>query len=280
MSGDINVLALEMRPFIKRSVATGPGNVGGTTLVDATLVEAANFWNDCWVLLRTGDYAGELRRVTASVPGTLTLDHGVGGMIVAAVQYVMLAALPVTVVAGGGLKADLRQVLGQGADLSPANPMLVDVVDAAGRLVGIVYGSQDQLQQVPGTLELITQDTGLNTNPERWLHDNHWSCEEVTINAVGVGGQQNLGGAVPAGLTRRIREITIRHEGSADTVVTLLISGGATKLSLKISSKSTVVWPGGDSKDGRDFAAAEQPAVQSSDVTDGNTYVSASGVEA
>ncbi|GAJ11019.1 unnamed protein product, partial [marine sediment metagenome] len=78
MSSDIDVLKLELRPFIKRGFATGPGNVAGTTLADGTLVEAATFWDDCWVLLRTGDYAGALRRVTASVPGTLTLDHTVG----------------------------------------------------------------------------------------------------------------------------------------------------------------------------------------------------------
>ncbi|GAG54942.1 unnamed protein product [marine sediment metagenome] len=32
--------------------------------------------------------------------------------------------------------------------------VLVDLADRAGRLVGIVYGNQDQLQQVPGTLEI------------------------------------------------------------------------------------------------------------------------------
>ncbi len=117
-TSDINVLKLEMRPFIKRGFATGPGNVGGTTLVDATLVEAATFWNDCWVLLRTGDYAGELRRVTASVAGTLTLDHTVGGQIAAGVQYVMLPTLP------------------------------TDPIDRAARLLGIIYGDLGQVLQI------------------------------------------------------------------------------------------------------------------------------------
>lgn len=106
MSSDIDVLKLEMRPFVKRSFATGAGNVGGTTLVDATLTEAAGFWDDCWVLLRTGTYAGVLRRVTASVPGTLTLDHTVGGQIAAAVQYVMFAHIPVQ---GSGLHTNPRR---------------------------------------------------------------------------------------------------------------------------------------------------------------------------
>ncbi len=274
---DINQSRFEMRPFIKRSFATGAGNVAGTTLVDATLVEAANFWNDCWVLLRTGTYAGELRRVTASVPGTLTLDHTVGGQIAAGVQYVMWPTQSVTVVAGGGLKADLQQVLGQGADIALGNELLTDPSDRVARLLGIVYGNQAQLQQVVGTLELITQDTGLNTNPERWMHDNHWEADEVTITVAGAPGQQNLGVVVPAGQTRRIRKLTIRHAGTNDTVVTFLIAGGATKISVDVPAGNTVPW---DGEDGIEFLAGEQPAVQSSDVTGGNTYVSPQGVEA
>jgi hypothetical protein len=114
-------------------------------------------------------------------------------------------------------------------------------------------------------------------NPEDWLHQHHWEAEQVTIAAAGVGGQQNLGVVVPAGLTRRIREITIRHAGTSNTVVTLLISGGATKLTIDVPAQTTRVW---SSQDGREFAAGEQSAVQSSDVTGGNTFISASGVEA
>jgi hypothetical protein len=118
---------------------------------------------------------------------------------------------------------------------------------------------------------------GRASNPEKWLHDRHWEAEEVTIAAAGVGGQQNLGAAVGAGLTRRIRELTIRHAGTNNTVVTLLIAGGATKVTIDVPAQSTRVW---SSQDGRTFAAGEQPACQSSDVTGGNTFVSASGVEA
>jgi hypothetical protein len=121
-----------------------------------------------------------------------------------------------------------------------------------------------------------TEDTGVNTNPEKYLHDNHWEAEEVTISAAGAGGQQNLGSAVGTGKTRRIREITIRHAGTSNTVVTLLISGGATKVTIDVPAQSTRVW---SSEDGRSFAAGEQSAVQSSDVTGGNTFVSAAGVE-
>ncbi|GAI35803.1 unnamed protein product [marine sediment metagenome] len=216
MSSDIDVLKLELRPFIKRGFATGPGNVGGTTLVDATLVEAATFWDDCWVLLRTGDYAGALRRVTASVPGTLTLDHTVGGLIAPGVQYVMLTHIP-------------------------------------------------------------TQDNGVHSNPEKWLHDHHSEANQVTIALAGAPGEQNLGPVVPAGVTRRIRTLNIRHAGTNDTVVTLLIAGGAIKDSIGIAPQTTRLW---GVQDGAEFAAGEQPAVQTSDVTGGSTYVTPMGVEA
>lgn len=92
-----------------------------------------------------------------------------------------------------------------------------------------------------------------------------------------MGGEQNLGGAVPAGVIRRITELLIRHEGTKETTVTLLISGGATKATVKVLSDDSISVPLGN---GREFAAAEQPAVQSSNVEGGNTYISASGVEA
>ena len=139
------------------------------------------------------------------------------------------------------------------------------------------YGSQgEQLQQKATTFELITEDTGVHTNPEQWLQDNHWNSDEVAVAAAGAGGQQSLGAAVAALKKRRIREITIRHDGSNPTTVTLLVSGGATKLTLYVNSKDTLVW---SSEDGRVFTAAQQPAVQSSDITGGSTYVSVSGVE-
>jgi len=114
-------------------------------------------------------------------------------------------------------------------------------------------------------------------NEEQWRHDHHWDSDLVTIAAVGVGGQQSLGAAVAVGMTRRIREITVRHAGTANTVITILISGGATKLTIDVPAQTTRVW---SSEDGIAFAATQQPAVQTSDVTGGSTYVSARGVEA
>jgi len=116
----------------------------------------------------------------------------------------------------------------------------------------------------------------LLTNPEKWLHDHHWEAEQVTIAVAGALGEQNLGAAVATG-TRRIREITIRHVGTNPTVVTLLIVGGATRLTIEVPAGTTRQWT---SQDGREFTAGQVSAVQSSDVTGGSTFVSASGVEA
>jgi hypothetical protein len=121
-----------------------------------------------------------------------------------------------------------------------------------------------------------TEDTGVHTNPEQWLQDYHWDCNEVTIVAAGVGGQQNLGVAVGVGVSRRIREITIRHAGTNNTVVTLLIAAGATRLTIDVPAQTTRVW---SSEDGRVFTTGQISAVQTSDVVGGSTFISASGVE-
>ena len=120
-------------------------------------------------------------------------------------------------------------------------------------------------------------DSGAHTNPERWMHDHHWECDEVTVTPAGAAGQQNLGVAVPALLTRRIRALHVRHAGTNNTVLTLLIAGGATKRSWDIPLGTTRIL---SSEDGWEFTAAQQPAVQTSDVTGGSTYVGAEGVEA
>ena len=178
-----------------------------------------------------------------------------------------------------GAISDVNLIQYLGVACGPLNPVDVDPVDRAARLLGVVYGNQAQLQQVPVTLELITQDTGLNTNPERWLHDNHWNpAAEITIAIAGAPGEQPLGAAVGAGVTRRIREVTIRHAGTNNTVVTILdATGGNILVSIDVPAQSTRTW---SSQDGRLVAATLQPVVQTSDITGGSTFVSAAGVEA
>lgn len=91
MSSEIDTLKLELRPFVKRSVTTGPGNAPGTTLVDTGLTEPNDFWNDMAILIRTGACAGELRRILDwdLATNTLTVNVAFSAQIVAAVQYVM-----------------------------------------------------------------------------------------------------------------------------------------------------------------------------------------------
>ena len=187
--------------------------------------------------------------------------------------------LYVTLVGGAHLDVDVidraARLLGL---VSPVPASVWDVSDRAARLLGIIYGNQAALQQVPVTLELITQDTGLHTNPERWLHLYHWNTPaEVTIAAAGAGGEQNLGGAVGAGLVRRIREVTVKHAGSNNPTVTNYdANGGNLILTIDVPAQSTKLW---SSQDGREVAATLQPVIQTSDVVGGSTYVSAAGVE-
>lgn len=151
---------------------------------------------------------------------------------------------PNVVIAPGAL-VDVNLIQYLGVAVSPANP--VDV-----------------------------QDTGLNTNPERWLNDNHWDngIEIVLVAAAAV----NLGAAVGAGVIRRIREISVRNAGQVNTVITLSDAGG-NRLSFDVPSQTTRTW---SSQDGREFAAASQPQIASSAAAaaPAQTFITASGVEA
>ena len=122
-------------------------------------------------------------------------------------------------------------------------------------------------------------DTGHNTNPEMWLHIWHWNpAAEIPIVAAGAPGELPLGAAVGAGVVRRIREVTVRHAGSNNTVVTIYdATGGNILLTIDVPAQTTRTW---SSQDGRLVAATLQPVIQTSDVTGGSTFVSASGVEA
>lgn len=140
----------------------------------------------------------------------------------------------------------------------------------------------------PGTLRYVgltaldpiyTEDAGTHTNPERYLHIYHWNtATEVTIAAAGAGGQQNFGAAVAAGMRRRIKEVTVRHAGSENTVVTIYdANGGNIILTIDVPAQTTRTW---SSQDGRGVAATLQPVIRTSSVTGGSTYVTAAGVEA
>ena len=159
------------------------------------------------------------------------------------------------------------------------NTVQEEVIEIARASDGVTIDLPEK-SQFPATLTagggLKTEDTGLNTNPERWLHIYHWEQREVTLTDTGAPGAQNLGGAVGGGLKRRIRSLKIRHAGTSNTVVTLFADAIVVD-SWDIPAQTTRVV---SDEDGWAFAAAEQPSIQTSDVTGGSTYVSARGVEA
>jgi len=142
-----------------------------------------------------------------------------------------------------------------------------------------VAGSQDlPLQQgAAAPYPLIVEDTGINTNPERWLHDNHWdNGAELVLNAAAA---VNLGAAVGAGATRRIRSITVRNTALVNTVITLSQAAPAqNRVSFDVPAQTTRVW---SEQDAVEFLAAVQPQIASSAAAVGaETYIHASGVEA
>ena len=126
-----------------------------------------------------------------------------------------------------------------------------------------------------GTTLTDLKDALFAHNPERYLHVYHWdSGAELVLNSAAAA---NLGAAVGAGLTRRIREITVRNTAQAGTVITLSV-GGVNRLSFDVPMGTTRVWY---SEDGRLFTAGEQVQIASSAAGAGTqTYVTASGVEA
>lgn len=110
---------------------------------------------------------------------------------------------------------------------------------------------------------------------EEYRDKHHWDCDEVTIDTAGEPGKKNLGAAVPTGKKRRIRALKIRHTGTNNTVVTVLV-GTTPKTTIDVPPQTTRVY---SEQDGIKIKAAEQPIVQSSDVTGGDTLIRASGLE-
>ena len=140
-----------------------------------------------------------------------------------------------------------------------------------------VIGDQDVAAKQKATGEIIVEDTGLNTNPERWMHDHHWdSGAELVLNAAAA---VNLGAAVGAGATRRIRAITVRNMAAANTVITLSQTGPAqNRVSFDVPAKTTRTW---SEQDAVEFLAGVQVQIASSAAVAGSeTYIHASGVEA
>jgi len=99
--------------------------------------------------------------------------------------------------------------------------------------------------------------------------------DEVEIAVAGHAGKKTLH-TVASGKKCRVTELTIRHAGTNNTVVSLL-QDDTVKLSVDVPAQTTRQW---ESVIGRIFDSAKAVIVRSSDVTGGSTYVSGSGIEA
>ena len=110
-------------------------------------------------------------------------------------------------------------------------------------------------------------------NPEKFKHDYGVDFNEVEVDTAGVDGQKTI--HTVKGKKCRVTELTIRHVGTNDTVITLM-TGEETKLSIDVPAETTRSW---QSEIGRVFTIGQTIVVRSSDVTGGVTLISGSGVD-
>ena len=105
-----------------------------------------------------------------------------------------------------------------------------------------------------------------------WDFTYEWtSGTEIDLNAATT--PQNFGAAV-AGSKRIVTKLLVRHAGTNNTVVSLVVAG-VTRVSFDVPAQTTRLIPFEIV-----FVTGEQPQVQSSNIVGGDTFVSASGVEA
>ncbi len=117
----------------------------------------------------------------------------------------------------------------------------------------------------------------ISAHGERWLHDNHWdSGAELVLNAVAA---VNMGAVVGAGVTRRVRSITVRNTSTNNTVITLSqVAPAQNRKSFDVPAQTTRTW---SEQDGVEFLAGVQVQIESSAGAVGDeAYVTAAGVEA
>jgi len=143
--------------------------------------------------------------------------------------------------------------------------------------LALVHPPSDPIPVTESNLPLPVQDTGVNTNPERWLHDHHWdNGAELVLNAAAAA---NLGVLVAAGAKRRIRAITVRNAALVNTVITLSqLSPFQNRVSFDVPAQTSRTW---SEQDAIEFLAGVQVQISSSAAAAGaETYIHASGVEA
>jgi len=77
-------------------LATGNGAADGTTVVDSARTEGNDFWNGQTLLILSGSYSGQARRIVdfTAVSDTFTVYPAFSGQIVTGVNYVILPVRP------------------------------------------------------------------------------------------------------------------------------------------------------------------------------------------
>lgn len=107
----------------------------------------------------------------------------------------------------------------------------------------LVYGNQGPLQQVPVTLELITEDTGANTNPRRLESDNGFRSAVVPVVGPAATALWTIATTPPrtAGLETTIYTIEIENPTGAAVTAWLEIGGAAITVPFHIAATDSVV---------------------------------------
>lgn len=78
----------------KRGTTTTNGAVDGSTVVDAGLTEANDYWNDMTILILSGACDGQSRDITDFAGGTLTVSPVFANQILSGVRYFILPFKP------------------------------------------------------------------------------------------------------------------------------------------------------------------------------------------
>ncbi len=110
------------------SSTTSAGNVGGTTLIDTSLTQADNYWNNAVVVILSGNSIGQNRRISAftALSDTITVESAFASQIASNTKYTILGQYAPPTGAG---------------DATAANQTLIlnDVGDASASTLGSIY---------------------------------------------------------------------------------------------------------------------------------------------
>lgn len=179
-----------------------------------------------------------------------------------------------------GLSTSLSAILAKMDN--PSDPITNDVLNRWGRQLGQIDLARYLGVACGPTNPIDVEDTGLNTNPERYRQEHGGSFGELVIVASGAGGQQIIRITPPnpvgESLVFRLKEVSVRHSGTSDTVVSVRVVGEAIdRLTLDVRARTTREW---ESEIGRVVGQTLTVVARSSDVAGGTTYVSGSYIEA